>query len=66
MKKAIGKILTLILSMISFGAFLFTISIFASYYIDPYQDSRQRAGGSGESCRTGRGRCFPFGWQCAD
>lgn len=35
MKKAFGKILTLILSLISFGAFLYAISTFASYYIDP-------------------------------
>lgn len=35
MKKAFGKIFTLILSLISFGAFLFALSTFASYYIDP-------------------------------
>ena len=34
MKKVFGKILTLILSLISFGTLLHALSIFASYYID--------------------------------
>ena len=34
MKKVLGKILTIILSLISFGTFLLAISTFASYYID--------------------------------